>query len=98
MNFNPFDKTPKYKQIVRSVMCDIERGVLRKDDQLPSISELSIEYLLARDTVEKAYRELREKGYITSVQGKGYYVQGTEQKKLKILLIRQLLSSMKRRH
>ncbi|MFN8357979.1 MAG: GntR family transcriptional regulator [Spirosomataceae bacterium] len=96
MNFNPFDKTPKYKQIVRSVMCDIERGVLRKDDQLPSISELSIEYLLARDTVEKAYRELREKGYITSVQGKGYYVQGTEQKKLKILLIFNKLSSYKK--
>lgn len=96
LQFNPFDKTPKYKQIVQSVITDIERGVLKNGDQLPSISELSVEYYLARDTVEKAYRELRERGYITSVQGKGYYVQTSDAKKLKILLIFNKLSSYKK--
>lgn len=96
ISINPSDKVPKYKQIVQSVMRDIERGVLKKGDQLPSISELSIEYLLARDTVEKAYRELRAKGLITSVQGKGYYVQSDSDKKLKILLIFNKLSSYKK--
>ena len=84
LQFNPSDKLPKYKQIVQSVMRDIERGVLKKGDQLPSISELSIEYLLARDTVEKAYRELRSCGLITSIQGKGYYVQASNDRKIKI--------------
>lgn len=96
ISINPSDKVPKYKQIVQSVMRDIERGVLKKGDQLPSISELSIEYLLARDTVEKAYRELRTKGLIISVQGKGYYVQSDSDKKLKILLIFNKLSSYKK--
>lgn len=96
LQFNPRDKTPKYKQIVQSVITDIGRGVLRKGEQLPSISELSIEYYLARDTVEKAYRELRERGYITSVQGKGYYVQANEAPKLKILLVFNKLSSYKK--
>ena len=96
ISINPFDKVPKYKQIVQSVMRDIERGVLKKGDQLPSISELSIEYLLARDTVEKAYRELRAKGHIVSVQGKGYYVQSDSDKKIKILLIFNKLSSYKK--
>lgn len=96
ISINPSDKVPKYKQIVQSVMRDIERGVLKKGDQLPSISELSIEYLLARDTVEKAYRELRAKGLITSVQGKGYYVQSDSDKKVKILLIFNKLSSYKK--
>ncbi|AYQ35049.1 GntR family transcriptional regulator [Runella sp. SP2] len=96
ISINPSDKVPKYKQIVQSVMRDIERGVLKKGDQLPSISELSIEYLLARDTVEKAYRELRAKGLITSVQGKGYYVQSDSDKKIKILLIFNKLSSYKK--
>ena len=70
LQLNPNDKTPKYKQIVRSIITDIERTVLKKNEQLPSISELSEEYYLARDTVEKAYRELKEQGFITAVQGK----------------------------
>ena len=97
LQFKPTDKTPKYKQIVQSVITDIERGVLRKDDQLPSISELSGDYDLARDTVEKAYRELRERGYLTSVQGKGYYVQAQGEPKIKILLVFNKLSSYKKR-
>ena len=97
LQFNPADKMPKYKQIVQSVMTDIERGVLKKGDQLPSISELSGDYDLARDTVEKAYRELRERGFLTSVQGKGYYVQAAGEKKLKILLLFNKLSSYKKR-
>lgn len=96
LQFKPFDKTPKYKQIVQSVITDIERGTLKNGDQLPSISELSSEYYLARDTVEKAYRELRERGFSTSVQGKGYYVQASSESKIKILLIFNKLSSYKK--
>ncbi|PLK46236.1 GntR family transcriptional regulator [Emticicia sp. TH156] len=96
LQLNPNDKTPKYKQIVRSVIADIERTVLKKNEQLPSISELSEEYYLARDTVEKAYRELKELGYITAVQGKGFYVNGKEHSKMRILLIFNKLSSYKK--
>ena len=96
LTLNTSDKTPKYKQIIQSVIADIERNVLKKNEQLPSISELSEEYYLARDTVEKAYRELRERGFITSVQGKGYYVNSGESKKMKILLIFNKLSSYKK--
>lgn len=96
LQLNPNDKVPKYKQIVQSVITDIERGVLTHNVRLPSISELSVDYYLARDTVEKAYRELRERGYITSVQGKGYYVQATDAAKLKVLLIFNKLSSYKK--
>ncbi|TKT92002.1 GntR family transcriptional regulator [Dyadobacter frigoris] len=96
MKFDRNDKMPKYKQIVQSILTDIERGILKKGTQLPSISELSVDYLLARDTVEKAYRELRNQGYITSVQGKGYYVQSGQDKKIKILLVFNKLSSYKK--
>lgn len=96
LTLNPFDQTPKYKQIVQSIITDIERGKLRAGTQLPSISELSEEYYLARGTVEKSYRELRERGYINSVQGKGYYVLSREPDKLKVLLIFNKLSSYKK--
>ena len=59
LSINEKDKTPKYKQIVNAIVNDIERGYYKKNDQLMSITELSIEHLLSRDTVEKAYRELK---------------------------------------
>lgn len=96
LQFNPAEKTPKYKQIVQSIIADIERTVLKKDEQLPSISELSEEYYLARDTVEKAYRELKERGFITSVQGKGFYINGSGNNKMRILLVFNKLSSYKK--
>ncbi|MGI4736602.1 MAG: GntR family transcriptional regulator [Janthinobacterium lividum] len=96
LTLNPLDQTPKYKQIVQSVITDIERGKLRAGSQLPSISEMSEEYYLARGTVEKSYRELRERGYINSVQGKGYYVLSREHDKLQILLVFNKLSSYKK--
>ncbi|HEV7382639.1 MAG TPA: GntR family transcriptional regulator [Dyadobacter sp.] len=96
MQFDPRDQMPKYKQIVHSIKTDIEIGVLGKGVQLPSISELSAEYQLARDTVEKAYRELRNLGYISAVQGKGYYVQAVKDSKERILLVFNKLSSYKK--
>ncbi|MFC7667682.1 GntR family transcriptional regulator [Hymenobacter humi] len=71
LQLKPLDKTPKYKQIVQSVIMDIERGVLKNGDHLPSISELSVEHYLARDTVEKAYREPAPAGLHYVGTGKG---------------------------
>lgn len=96
LRLNPLDQTPKYKQIVQSVINDIECGKLLAGSQLPSISEMSEEYYLARGTVEKSYRELRERGFINSVQGKGYYVLSREHEKMRILLVFNKLSSYKK--
>lgn len=96
LQFNAADRVPKVKQIVQSIISDIERGVLRKGHQLPSISELSEQYYIARDTVERAYRELRERGFITSVQGKGYYVNSKDSAKIKILLLFNKMNSYKK--
>jgi DNA-binding transcriptional regulator YhcF (GntR family) len=96
LQLKPFDKTPKYKQIVQSVITDIDRGTLKNGQQLPSINELSGEYDVAPDTVEKAYRELRARGFVLSVHGKGYYVQTAEAHKPRILLIFDELSSYKK--
>jgi DNA-binding transcriptional regulator YhcF (GntR family) len=90
------NKQPKYRQIINAVIHDIEKGILKKDFPLPSINELSFEYDLARDTVEKAYRELREKGIITSVRGKGFFVNGLKGSKLRILLVLNKLSAYKK--
>jgi len=65
---------PKYMQIVNVVLSDIENGIFKAGEMIPSINETSSEFYISRDTVEKAYKKLKEIGIIGSVRGKGYYV------------------------
>lgn len=64
----------KVEQIAQAIKSDIKKGLLKKDHQLPSINKFSRQYLVARDTVEKAYQILKNEGYVSSVKGKGYFV------------------------
>lgn len=85
----------KKQQIVNAVINDIEKGIFPKGKQLASINQYSDENNVARDTVEKAYRHLKMRGYVTSIPGKGYYVLGKNTKKLKVLFIFNKISSFK---
>lgn len=68
---------PKYKQIINSIERTIELGQLKKDDKLPSINKVRLEFSLSRDTVLQAYDELKKRGIIYAILGKGYYVKST---------------------
>ena len=70
--------TPKYLQLTNSIIKGIEAGVIGKDEQLPSINDLSYELDISRDTAEKAYRHLKSLGIIGSVPGKGYFIAKTD--------------------
>lgn len=65
---------PKYKQIIVSVEDAITKGVLKKGDKLPSLNSIKNKHSLSRDTVLTAFNELKNRGIIHSVVGKGYYV------------------------
>lgn len=49
---------------------------LRVGDNLPSINEANAKYGVSRDTVFKAYKELKRRGLIDSNPMKGYFVKG----------------------
>jgi DNA-binding transcriptional regulator YhcF (GntR family) len=66
--------TPIYKQIIKGIENAIENGLLKKGDKLPSISTIKTNNNLSRDTVLTALNELKNRGIITSIVGKGYYV------------------------
>ena len=90
-------EVPKYKQVVDLFISDIEAGIFRQGQRIPSINETSEELLLSRDTVEKAYVFMKKKGILSAVRGKGYYInQANVSKKLKICLIFNKLSNYKR--
>lgn len=73
-------KTPKYVQISESIIDSIKTGELAKGSKLPSINEICSENQLARETVVKAFNQLKQKGLIASVHGKGFYVSSTNTK------------------
>ena len=73
LNIDASSSIPKYKQIVNSIINGIEERLIGVNHRLPSINEVSILHDVSRDTVEKAYRELKQKGLISSIPGKGYF-------------------------
>src|SRR5688572_29202624 len=80
--------TPKYVQIINSVLKAIEQGKIGKDYQLPSINDLSYELDISRDTAEKAYKKLKKIGVAASVPGKGYFIVNTDIKQpIRVFLI-----------
>lgn len=91
-------RTPKYRQIVNSIIENIAAGELKVNDKIPSINLLSEEFGLSRDTVEKAYNILKKRSIITSVKGKGFYVTKTPLiSKINILFLVNKLSVYKMR-
>lgn len=97
IKINSESEIPKYKQVVDLFISDIESGIFKQGQRIPSINETSEELLLSRDTVEKAYVYMKKKGILLAVRGKGYYINHINVgKKLKIYLLFNKLSNYKR--
>lgn len=63
-----------YEQVVDNFKELIISGVMKPDEKIPSVRELSRELTINPNTIQKAYRELEKKGYIYSVSGIGNFV------------------------
>lgn len=69
---------PKYRQIINSIYTAISIGELKLGDKIPSLNQICTEFELSRDTVMVAFNELKAKGIINSIPGKGYYINSVE--------------------
>lgn len=96
IRINKDSRVPKYKQIIDSILANINRGNLEMGIKLASINEVSEEYNVSRDTVEKAYNLLKEQNIIVSVKSKGYYIARTDLAiKMNVLFLINKLSAYK---
>lgn len=68
------DKRPLYEQIVDRFQELILKGGLQAGDQLPSVRGLAMELSINPNTIQRAYGELEQRGFIYSVKGRGNYV------------------------
>lgn len=72
LKFN--NKNTKVQQLTDFIQKSIAARELKVGDKLPSINQLSQRFCLSRDTVFKAFTDLKNRGIIDSVHGKNYYV------------------------
>lgn len=97
IKINEHSKTPKYRQIINSVIEGIESEQLKIKDKLPSVNKLLIHFDISRDTVVKAYDCLKEMDVIESVPGKGYYIKNSDfKRKVRVFLLFNKLSPHKK--
>ncbi len=66
-----------HEQIEREIKNLVINGILKQDEQLPSVRELSIELTVNPNTVQRAYKQLEQDGFIYSIKGKGNFVAKT---------------------
>ncbi len=71
---NPLSNLLKFQQLIDAVNEAISKNLLQVGDILPSVNQLCKESVLSRDTVFKAYAELKNRGIIESVPNRGYFV------------------------
>ncbi len=74
IQINYHDSRPIYEKVKDSLRQLILSGALPEGDRLPSVRELAVSLTINPNTIQRAYRELEQEGYIVSVLGKGSFV------------------------
>jgi len=70
---------PLYEQIVSQIKAAIISGELKAGEALPSVRAMAKSLQISILTVQKAYTNLQESGFIETTAGKGCYVSAQNQ-------------------
>lgn len=68
------DKRPIYEQMVEKLERLIVNGVLETDAKMPSVRSLAMDLSVNPNTVQRAYTQLEQEGYLYTVSGRGSFV------------------------
>ncbi len=63
-----------YEQVRDELKKLIMKGILKENEQIPSVREIAGMLAINPNTIQRAYRELEGEGFIYSVKGKGNFV------------------------
>jgi len=72
IDFN--SNSPIYKQIRDQIIIGIAEGLLKKDENLPSVRQLSTRLGINMHTVNKAYKMLEQEGWIGINKKRGTFI------------------------
>lgn len=68
------DKRPIYEQVVEKLEHLIVSGALEENSRMPSVRALAMELSVNPNTVQRAYNQLEQDGYLYTVSGRGSFV------------------------
>lgn len=74
LQIDVMSRIPVYEQIVTQIERLVAAGIMNSGDQMPSVRRLSMDLSVNPNTIQKAYTELDNRGYVTSVPGKGCFI------------------------
>jgi len=70
---------PVYIQLKERLRGYIVSGVMKPDERMPSVREMASGMSVNPNTIQRAYKELEEVGYIYTVSGRGSFVSNVQQ-------------------
>jgi GntR family transcriptional regulator len=73
IRLNYRDSRPIYEQIKDNLRKLIVSGAISAEEKLPSVREMATKLAINPNTIQRAYRELENEGYIYTVPGKGSF-------------------------
>ena len=73
ISLNYRDPRPIYEQLEEKLRRMILSGAIGEGERLPSVRELASQLAINPNTIQRAYRELEQNGFIYSVPGKGSF-------------------------
>ncbi len=76
ISLNYRDPRPIYLQLEEKLRRLILSGAIGEGERLPSVRELSGQLAVNPNTIQRAYRELEQSGFICSIPGKGSFAAG----------------------
>ena len=80
---SPLNPDPMYKQVTDQIKDAIASGLLKPEEKLPSIREMSNDLKISMITIKRAYADLENEGYIITRPGLGSYVAHINKKSLR---------------
>ena len=65
---------PIYEQLISQIKSGVISGEIANGEVLPSVRTMSADLRISALTVKKAYDRLEDEGFVTTVHGKGTFV------------------------
>lgn len=73
------DRRPLYQQLMEKIEELALNGLIKADEQLPSVRSLAVELAINPNTIQRAYGELEKKGIVYSVPGRGSFLAASQE-------------------
>lgn len=75
---------PIYEQVIEEIKKEVVRGELKPGAKLPSQRQLARKIEVNPNTVQRAYREMEQRGLVETKRGRGTFIKDDDQVMIEI--------------